>query len=100
MSLEHSPARGGVARYAFKISEFCEAHRISRGKFYILKAKGLAPRITDVDGAQIITVEDAAAWRRERAEEATAVAPITTTPPPQPVSTPIRDVDIERRVEG
>jgi len=78
MSLEHSPARGGVARYAFKISEFCEAHRISRGKFYQLKAKGLAPRITNVDGAQIITVEDAASWRRERAD-ATVSAPTATT---------------------
>jgi hypothetical protein len=76
MSLEHSPARGGE-RYAFKISEFCATHRISRGKFYQLKAKGLAPRITDVDGVQIITVEDAAAWRRERAEEATASTPFT-----------------------
>jgi hypothetical protein len=71
MSLEHSPARGGE-RCALKIAEFCAAHRISRSKFYILKAKGLAPRITDVDGAQIITVEDAAAWRRERAEAAAA----------------------------
>jgi hypothetical protein len=71
MSLEHSPARSGE-RYALKISEFCATHRISRGKFYQLKAKGLAPRITDVDGVQIITIEDAAAWRRERAEETAA----------------------------
>jgi hypothetical protein len=69
MSLEHSPARGGE-RCAFTISEFCNAHRISRSKFYILKNKGLGPRVTDVDGKQIITIEDAATWRRERAEEA------------------------------
>jgi hypothetical protein len=71
MSLEHSPARGGE-RYAFKISEFCTAHRLSRSKFYLLKKAGKAPRITDVDGVQIITVEDAATWRRERAEAAPA----------------------------
>jgi hypothetical protein len=72
MSLEHSPTRSGIPRYAFKISEFCEAHAISRSKFYILKSKGLAPRITDLDGAQVITIEDAAAWRKERAEDAVA----------------------------
>ncbi len=83
MSLEHSPARNSVRRHAFKIAEFCEAHRISRSKFYMLKAKGLAPRITDVDGVQIITEEDAAAWRRERAEEATAAAPVTAESSPQ-----------------
>jgi hypothetical protein len=77
MSLEHSPARGGE-RCAFTISEFCSAHRISRSKFYLLKNKGLGPRITDVDGKQIITIEDAAAWRRERAEE---TAPCTVTAP-------------------
>jgi hypothetical protein len=80
MSLEQSPARGGE-RCAFKIAEFCAAHRISRSKFYILKAKGLAPRITDVDGAQIITVEDAARWRRERAEEAQQTADLESTAP-------------------
>ncbi len=82
MSLEHSPARGGE-RYAFKISEFCATHRISRGKFYQLKAKGLAPRITDVDGVQIITIEDAAAWRRARAEETAAPSPIAAEPAEQ-----------------
>jgi hypothetical protein len=76
MSIEHSPARSSVKRHAFKIAEFCEAHRISRSKFYLLKSKGLAPRITDVDGVQIITEEDAAAWRRERAEGAAAPAPV------------------------
>jgi hypothetical protein len=71
MSIEDSPARTG-RRFAATISEFCVEHRISRSKFYILKNKGLAPRITDVDGKQIITDEDAAAWRRERAEDAVA----------------------------
>ncbi len=84
MSLEHSPARGGE-RYAFKIAEFCAAHRISRSKFYQLKKIGQAPRITNVDGAQIITIEDAAAWRRERAEQ-TAPAPVAAEPAEQSVA--------------
>jgi hypothetical protein len=70
MSIEHSPTR--QPRYAFKISEFCEAHRISRGKFYELKAKGLAPRISNIDGVQVVMIEDAAAWRRERSEASAA----------------------------
>jgi hypothetical protein len=71
MSLEHSPARSGE-RYAFRIDEFCSAHRISRAKFYLLKKAGKAPRIADVDGVQLITVEDAAVWRAERAAEASS----------------------------
>jgi hypothetical protein len=79
MSLEHSSARGGE-RCVFTISEFCNAHRISRSKFYLLKNKGLGPRVTDVDGKQIITIEDAATWRRARAEEASAApAPIAAS---------------------
>jgi hypothetical protein len=75
MSLEHSPARSRVPRHAFTISEFCEAHRLSRSKFYMLKGKGLAPRISDIDGVQLIFDEDAAAWRRERSEATGATAP-------------------------
>ena len=71
-------------RYAFKIAEFCVAHRISRSKFYILKSKGLAPRVTDLDGAQVIFEEDAAAWRRERAEAAAAPAPTSTAASTEP----------------
>jgi hypothetical protein len=78
MSLEHSPARGHIPHRAFTISEFCQAHRISRGKFYEIKKKGIAPRITNVDGVQIITEEDAATWRRERAEASATTAPALT----------------------
>jgi hypothetical protein len=79
MSLEHSPARSRIPRHAFTISEFCEAHRISRSKFYLLKAKGLAPLIADVDGVQLIFDEDAAAWRRERAEASATASPAPIT---------------------
>jgi hypothetical protein len=69
MSLEHSPARSGE-RYAFTINEFCDAHRISRSKFYLLRKQGLAPEITDIDGKQIIFAEHAAKWRTERKDAA------------------------------
>jgi hypothetical protein len=66
MSLEHSPARSGE-RYAFTINEFCDAHRISRSKFYLLRKQGLAPEITDIAGKQLIFVEHAAKWRKGEA---------------------------------
>jgi hypothetical protein len=75
MSLDHSPARGRIPHQAYTISEFCEAHRISRGLFYILKGQGLAPRITLLAGKQIITDEDAATWRRERSEASASPEP-------------------------
>jgi hypothetical protein len=63
MSLEHSPGRH-IAAYS--ISGFCDAHSISRSKFYDLMRQGLGPRLMDVDGAKRITAEAAADWRRER----------------------------------
>jgi hypothetical protein len=65
MSLEHSPAREGT-RYAFTISEFCDAHRISRSWLYQEWASGRGPRVKKIGTKNIITIEDAAAWRAER----------------------------------
>jgi hypothetical protein len=59
-------------RKAFTIGEFCEAHRFSRGFFYKLKKLGKAPRITELEAKQIITDEDAAAWRKAMAAQSTA----------------------------
>jgi hypothetical protein len=70
MSLEHSPARvgrGGVKtdREAFTVTEFCEAHRISRSKLYQLWAVGAGPRFMQVGTKRIITVDAAADFRRD-----------------------------------
>jgi hypothetical protein len=62
MSLEHSPAR---SRAAYTINEFCDAHRISRGKLYQLWATGLSPRFMNVGKKRLITDEAAADWRGE-----------------------------------
>jgi hypothetical protein len=59
-------------RQAFTISEFCEQHRFSRAFFYLLKKRGKAPRITSIGARRIITIEDAAAWRKAMAAEAAA----------------------------
>jgi hypothetical protein len=64
MSLEPSPAREG-ARYAFTIPEFCEAHRVSKSWLYLEWAAGRGPRVKQIGTKKIITVEDAAAWRRD-----------------------------------
>jgi hypothetical protein len=54
----------GPPSLAFTIQEFCDAHRLSRSKYYELKKLGLAPAETRVLDKIIITFESAAAWRR------------------------------------
>jgi hypothetical protein len=54
---------------ASTILDFCYQHRISPAFFYELKRDGKAPRITHLGPQkQIITDEDAAAWRKAMAE--------------------------------
>ena len=60
-------------RAAFTITEFCEAHRISRSKLYQLWAAGTGPRVMKVGVKVLISIEAAAEWRRER-EQAAAEA--------------------------
>jgi hypothetical protein len=98
MSLEHSPARaragGNVSRtktkadsaleraqrndealerarrnpLALTVSEFCASHRISRSQLYKLWRQSRGPRCMEVGKRRLISVEAAAAWRREREE--------------------------------
>lgn len=62
---------GSVARAAYSVEEFCEAHRITKVFFYEQIKVGTGPRIMKVGRRTLISVEAAADWRRER-EEATA----------------------------
>jgi hypothetical protein len=59
------------SRAAYTINEFCDAHRISRGKLYQLWAEGIGPRWVNVGKKRIISVEAAAAWRIESERKAT-----------------------------
>jgi hypothetical protein len=52
---------------AFTIAEFCDAHHISESYYYELRAAGLGPREIQLGTRRIISAEDAAAWRAERA---------------------------------
>lgn len=48
---------------AYSISKFCEAHSISRAKFYLLCKEGQSPKIMRVGRRRLISVEAAKEWR-------------------------------------
>jgi predicted DNA-binding transcriptional regulator AlpA len=50
---------------AFSIDEFCNEHGISRATFYNLKKTGEAPQEMKVGARRLISIEAAAAWRRQ-----------------------------------
>jgi hypothetical protein len=54
---------------AYTISEFCKAHRLSESFYYELRQSGCGPREIVLGSRRLISAEDAAAWRRERAEQ-------------------------------
>ena len=56
-----------VERAAYIISEFCQAHRISRAHYYVLKKLSQGPDEARAGGRTVlITVEAAARWRKQR----------------------------------
>lgn len=62
-----------TGRKASSIDEFCAEHGISRAMFYKLRAQGKAPRLMEVGARKLVSVEAAAAWRREREAAGAAV---------------------------
>jgi predicted DNA-binding transcriptional regulator AlpA len=64
-SFQRSPL---MQKLAFSVSEFCEAHSISRSLFYKLLSNGKGPRLSRVGNRRLVTAEDAAEWRRSLAE--------------------------------
>jgi hypothetical protein len=56
---------------AFSVEEFCRRHRISVQAFY--KHRALMPATFNVGTRVLISREAAAAWRREREQQAIAV---------------------------
>jgi hypothetical protein len=70
------PIRGPpVPIGAYSIAQFCAAHDLSEDMFYKMQRQGWGPAVMKVGTRTLISVESAAAWRRER-EAATAA----TTP--------------------
>lgn len=60
---------------AMTVDEFLRAHRISRSLFYRLCREGQGPALMHVGSRTMISDEAAAAWRREREDEARARGP-------------------------
>jgi len=56
----------GPPTHAFTIPEFCDAHRLSKARYYELKKQGLTPVEMVVGRRRTISFESAARWRRER----------------------------------
>jgi hypothetical protein len=56
----------GPPTHAFTVLEFCDAHRISRSRYYELKKQGLTPVEMIVGRKRLISFEAADLWRRER----------------------------------
>lgn len=54
---------------ASSIPQFCSAHNISRGLFYLLKKEGRAPAIMKVGRRTLISTDAAAAWRKRMESE-------------------------------
>ena len=54
---------------AYRVTQFCDAHGISRASFYLLDRQGKAPRTFSVGKRRLISKEAAAAWRRAREKE-------------------------------
>jgi hypothetical protein len=50
------------------IQEFCKSHRISMSYFYLLRDRGLAPKVMRLGRRILITKESAAEWRRTHSE--------------------------------
>jgi hypothetical protein len=56
----------GPPTHAFTVEEFCDAHRISRARYYELKRQGLTPVEMVVGRRRLISYEAAERWRRAR----------------------------------
>lgn len=50
---------------AYSITQFCEAHNLSRSGFYNLLKIGHGPAIMKVGRRTLISLEAATAWRRK-----------------------------------
>ena len=71
ISVKVPPIRGPPL--AMSIREFCSQHSISEDMFYKMQREGWGPATMRVGSRTLISVEAAAAWRRER-EAAAATA--------------------------
>lgn len=62
----------GAPMDAYSVQEFCDAHGISQGFYYVLKRRGEAPREMQVGRRRMVSKEAGADWRRARETNACA----------------------------
>ena len=62
----------GSPTLAFTIIEFCDAHRISKARYYELKKQGLTPIEMIIGHKRLISAESASAWRKAREDAVNA----------------------------
>ena len=60
------PSGSPISPMAYSIRQFCQAHSISVDTYFRLQRAGLGPAPMKVGGRTLISVEAAAAWRRDR----------------------------------
>ena len=60
------PSGSPISPMAYSIRQFSQAHSISMDTYFRLQRAGLGPVTMKVGGRTLISVEAAAAWRRER----------------------------------
>jgi hypothetical protein len=58
--------RSAAALSAYSIEQFCQAHGISIDLYFKMQRQGLGPPTMKVGGRTLISIEAAAAWRRDR----------------------------------
>jgi hypothetical protein len=57
---------------AYSVSEFCNAHRISRAHLYNLWRRGEGPARMSAGRRRLVSVEAAALWRQQMESQAPA----------------------------
>ncbi|PSO25214.1 hypothetical protein C7G41_29810 [Bradyrhizobium sp. MOS002] len=57
---------------AYSIRQFCQGHNISVDTYFRMQRVGSGPVTMKVGGRTLISIEAAAAWRRERESDAKA----------------------------
>lgn len=59
----------GIPRRSFSIPELAARHGFSEAFLRSLIARGLGPRVTEIEGRNIVTTENEDIWLRERASK-------------------------------
>jgi hypothetical protein len=60
----------GPPKLALTIPQFCRLHNITVAFFYLLRARGQAPRVMKVGTRRLISIEEAKRWREVMTEAA------------------------------